>query len=375
LIETRRSQSGRSGRVRSARLTDLAALGDLSRLTHADQETSDNGNKPRDTRVRTLGLPVGGGHISVFSLFRLPLGAFRPSDLIYVYEDRGQLAGLARVEREGLRDEWTIVELDAIDNGEAGDIRFRLVQHLLRDAGKRGAFRVHVACADAVGNVELFMQAGFARYGEEVILYRPPDNAHPPPMSNADASARGIRPAVPLDANELDKLYRSATPAPVARLEDYRLHDWERQGTHWRVPRSSLTPILRFADVEAFVQQDDRSGSNGAQQLVGFCQIGVAKEEQPHYIRVIARPDHDPSDLIAYGLGVIGDRRRLGWTDRAVRSQPTERGIVSAVRTYESPHERRFEEHGFATLSSVSLLMKETAVRVFEPAFVPAATH
>ncbi|MEO6349232.1 MAG: hypothetical protein ABIP53_01130 [Candidatus Limnocylindrales bacterium] len=374
MIETRRSQAGRSGRVRSARLTDLAALGELSRLTHSDEGS--------DHRVRTLGLPVGGGHISVFSLFRLPLGAFRPSDLLYVYEDHGHIGGLARVEREGVRDEWTIVELDAIDNGEAGDIRFRLVQHLLRDAGKRGALRFHVACADAGGNIELFMQAGFARYGEEVVLYRSPEQPHTPPMTTAQASATGIRPAAPLDANELDKLYRSATPAPVARLEDYRLHDWERQGAHWRVPRSSLTPILRFADVEGFVQEGTPGSrgspgaarGNGTQQLLGFCQIGVAKEEQPHYIRVIARPEHDPSDLIAYGLGVIGDRRRLGWTDRAVRSQPTERGIVSVVRTYESPHERRFEEHGFATLSSVSLLMKETAVRVFEPALVPAAT-
>ena len=39
------------------------------------------------------------------------------------------------------------------------------------------------------------------------------------------------------------------------RLEDYRIPDWESQGNAWRIPRSSLTPILRFADVEAFVQQ------------------------------------------------------------------------------------------------------------------------
>ena len=38
-------------------------------------------------------------------------------------------------------------------------------------------------------------------------------------------------------------------PQPVARLEGYRLPDWERQGSQWRIPRSSLTPILRFADV------------------------------------------------------------------------------------------------------------------------------
>jgi hypothetical protein len=352
--------------VRLARLTDLAAVGELSRLSHADP-------KGKDSPMRTLGLPVTGGHIGVFSLFRLPLGSFAATDLMYVYEERGRLAGLARVEREGIRDEWTIVELDAIDNGTAGDIRYRLVQHILRDAGKRGALRFHVACADKAGNVELFMQAGFARYGEENILYRPPEEPPVPLSSPEKAAERGIRPAVPLDANELDKLYRSATPTPVARLEDYRLHDWERQGTHWRVPRSSLTPILRFADVEAFVQESP--GPPRAGRLDAFCQIGVAKEDQPHYIRVICRPEHDSSGLIEYGLGVIAERRRVGWADRATRSQPTERGVISVVRTYESPLDRRFKEHGFDSLPSVSLLMKESAIRVFEPAFVTATTN
>jgi hypothetical protein len=369
LINARRPVVGRSGRVRSARLTDLAALGELSRLSHGGDGAN---GVPGDSRMRTLGLPVPGAHISVFSLFQLPLGAFRPNDLIYVYEERGQIAGLARVEREGVRDEWTIVELDAIDNGIAGDIRFRLVQHLLKDASKRGALRFHVSCADAGGNVDLFMQAGFARYGEERILFRSPDTSYTARVSAAEAAARGIRPSAPLDANELDRLYRDATPAPVARLEDYRLHDWERQGSHWRIPRSSLTPILRFADVEAFVQDSTGKSSGG---LLAFCQIGVAKQDQPHYIRVISRPEHDPSDLIDYGLGVIADRRRVSLVDRAVRAHPAERGVISAVRTYESPLDSRLAEHGFTELSTVSLLMKEVAVRVYEPALVAAVTN
>ena len=313
--------------------------------------------------MRTLGLPVTSSNISVFSLFRLPLGAFRPTDLLYVYEEKGRLAGVARVERDGLRDEWTIVELDAIDNGEAGDIRFRLVHHALRDAGKRGALRFHVSCADERGNVELFMQAGFARYGEERILFRSPDTPGVAPTDAEAAGKKRIRPAVPLDANELDRLYRAVTPPPVARLEDYRLHDWERQGSHWRVPRSSLTPILRFADVEAFVQE---TPAKGDPTLLGFCQIGVAKEDQPHYVKVICRADHDPSELIEYAMGVISERRR---------TQSNAHGVISAVRTYESPLDRRLEDLGFSTLASVSLLMKETAVRVFEPAFVAAATQ
>ena len=53
--------TGRTGRVRVARLTDLAALGELSRL--CQQEAAE---------TRSLGLPVSGPRIGVFSLFRLP---------------------------------------------------------------------------------------------------------------------------------------------------------------------------------------------------------------------------------------------------------------------------------------------------------------
>jgi len=324
--------------------------------------------------VQTLGLPVGSSQVGVFTLFRLPLGGLLPTDLLYVYVERGQVTGLARVEHEGMRDEWTIVELDAIDEGLAGDVRFRLVQRLLRDASKRGGIRFHVACADNGDNVELFMQAGFMRYGEESLLFRAPDQPPIPTISPEQARASGIRSAVPLDALALDLLYRSSTPAPVARLEAYRQADWERQGNHWRVPRSALTPILRFADVEGFVQEAPGKDSGG--QLVGFCQIGVSKAEQPHYIRVISRPDHDPSELIAFGLSAIAERTRSRWSDLASRLQravPVEEGgVVSAVRTYESPLDRRFEEQGFASVSTVSLLMKETAERVAKPALMPA---
>ena len=115
------------GKVRQARLTDLAALGALSRLCQDDEAAT-----------RSLGLPVSGPPIGVFSLFRLPLGAFRPHDLMFVYEAEGRLSGLIRVERESFRDEWTIVELDGIGTSDAGDIRFRLVQPAVRESSKRG---------------------------------------------------------------------------------------------------------------------------------------------------------------------------------------------------------------------------------------------
>jgi hypothetical protein len=347
-----------SGKVRAARLTDLAALGELSRIAQAE-----------DSGSRTLGLPVNGPPIGVFSLFRLPLVAFRPHDLLFVYESERHVAGLVRVERESWRDDWTIVELDAIGTAEGGphsgpgEIRYRLVQQVLREGQKRGAARFHVACADADDNVELFMQAGFARYGEERVLYRPPDQPLPHLMSDSAAAKARIRPARPIDAAALMALYASVTPQPVQRLEAFRIPDWERQGSNWRVPRSSLAPILRFADLDGFVQEN----ADGV-RLDGFIQTGVAREDQPHYLRLLGRPEVDLRPLIDYGLGVIA-----GQTERG-SSRPNH-GVLAPVRTYESPADRRLEEAGFGEIATVTLLLKETLVRVAEPSLVPAAVR
>ena len=352
-LRTRRA----TGKVRAARLTDLAALGELSRLCQSD-----------GAETRSLGLPVTGPPIGVFSLFRLPLGAFQPNDLMYVYEEAGRIAGLVRVERETVRDEWTIVELDAVGMADAGDIRYRLVQQLLREGAKRAAARFHVSCSDSDGNVELLMQAGFIRYGEERILSRPADRALPKPWPDDRAAGARIRPTTAQDALALSRLYATATPPPVHRLEALRLADWERQGSHWRIPRSSLTPILRFADVEGFLQASPTGGKDGT-ELDGFLQVGVAKEDQPHYLKIVARPEADVSDLLDYGLGVIAARTGRGGDRRS------QHDVLAPVRTYESPIDRRLEDAGFAAISSVNLLMKETLVRVAEPALVPAGVR
>ena len=50
-------------------------------------------------------------------------------------------------------------------------------------------------------------------------------------------------------------------------------------------------------------------------------------------------------------------------------------GVIAPVRTYEAPVDRRLEDVGFDRVSSVTLLMKETLIRVAEPALVPASVR
>ena len=259
------------------------------------------------------------------------------------------------------------MELDAIDRTgglTAGDIRFRLVQHLLSEGQKRGAARFHVACADeAVTSSCSCRPASRATARSASSTARRTSRCRSRgPTSGRDS--RADPPGRPVDALALMQLYRAVTPAPVARLEDYRLSDWERQGSHWRVPRSSLTPILRFADVEAFVQDGadggpdrrllpDRRGQGGPAAL-------PARDVPP-------RPRPERPDR--FGLGAIAAQSGKNGSGRP------NHGVLSAVRTYESPLDRRLEESGFAEIATVSLLMKETLVRVAEPALVPAAVR
>ena len=173
------------------------------------------------------------------------------------------------------------------------------------------ASRLHVACADADGNVELLMQAGFMRYGEERIMFRAPTTRCRGPPSDAAAAKARIRPTQPHR--------RPVAPAPLQRGDPdacrpdggVRLQDWKRQGTHWRVPRSSLAPICCSPTSRPSSQATDGGGKDGT-QLDAFLQVGVAKEDQPHYLKLIARPDADPDALIEYGLGIIAARTSRG---------------------------------------------------------------
>ena len=286
------------GKVRAARLTDLAALGELSRLCQSD-----------GADTRSLGLPVSGPPIGVFSLFRLPLGAFQPNDLMYVYEEDGPPR---RPRPRGARHRPRRVDDRGARCGRDGRCRRHPLPARPAAAArgrKRAAARFHVACADADGNVELFMQAGFIRYGEERILVRPPASpcpdrgptSGPPPPASA-------RPAV--DALALSRLYAAATPprSPGSRPSACRLG---AQGTHWRVPRSSLDadPALRR-------RRGVRPGRARRRQGRDRARRASSRSASPRRIsRTTSRSrpaGRGRPALVDFGLGVIAGAGRQG---------------------------------------------------------------
>src|SRR3990172_3667485 len=161
-----------------------------------------------------------------------------------------------------------------------------------------------------------------------------------------------------------------APPQPVVRLEASRLPDWERVSGHPRPPRSSLTPLLRLSDTEAYVQESRDGGPDGS-RIEAFIQVGIAQAAQPHYLRVLALPGTNVHPLIRFALDTIAARTSAHRYD-GLLGHRGEHGILAPVRTYEAPIDRQLEDEGFGEIATVTLLLKETVARIAEPALVPA---
>src|SRR5918999_957714 len=157
--------------IRPARLTDRQALAELSRQVHTG----------RDGHRRSLGVPAPAAspRISLAALipFWLPL---RAPSVHLVAEEDGTLVGSCRAIEEPRRDDWMIIELDAVDGPMAAEVRWELLQALIAAGAERDVARFHAACADVRENLVLFGQSSFMAYAQEEILYRAPEPARGP---------------------------------------------------------------------------------------------------------------------------------------------------------------------------------------------------
>lgn len=357
--------------VRAARLTDRQALVELSRRVHAAE----------DAYRRSLGVPPPAATRPDISLAALiPTWLPLRSPLVHlVAELDGELVGSCRAIEEPHRDDWVIIELDAVDGPMAAEVRWHLLGGLIAEGAKKGVGRYHVACSDVRENLELFGQAGFMAYAQEEILYRPPDTVRGARswlrglLPGGGAGGRGrrarrdgtgigqrgegepitLQPAGAPDAWHLFDLWSHATPPAIARVEAYGAGDWESVGQEAIVPRSSLNPLLHFSDVDAWLMPwEQRSG--------GFLQHGVCREG-PHYVRFLIREGIDGAAFLATVLVALGD-------------EVTAAGILAPVRTYESAGMRAARGVGFEPIGRVTMLVREVRERVRQPAMVPA-TH
>ena len=337
-------------RVRLARITDLSALVEISRRAQrALQEGSGE--------MRSLGLPLGPAALSLYQLFRMPLSLIRSSDSIWIHQ-RGAFAdGLARVERDD-RGDWTIVELDAVDDAA----RARLLARVAREAGRHGVVRLHVACAEDAATLTLLGSAGFQPYARETLfLLKGGSLSAATPASAATAARAALRPAQPSDALRIAHLMSATTPAAVSRMELIDAREWERAAAGTWAPRASITPLLRLAEQSTFVLD------GAAGEIDAWVHLGVARErgeEHPHALRISLLPGVDAAPLIQAGLAEIGDR--------AARVGTAENGVLAVVRSYDSGLGTALTSQGFTPIGDLRLAVRDARARVTAPGMLPA---
>ena len=331
-------------RVRLARITDLTALVEISRRAQrALQEESGE--------MRSLGLPIGPAALSLYQLFRMPLSLIRSSDSIWIHQRGAFTDGLARVERDD-RGDWTIVELDAVDDAA----RARLLTRVVREAGRHGVVRLHAACAEDVATLTLLGCAGFQPYARETLYVRKGGLS-----SGARAALVALRLAQPSDALRIAQLMSTTTPPAVSRMELIDAREWERAAAGTWAPRASITPLLRLAEQSTFVLD------GAAGEIDAWVHLGVARErgeEHPHALRISLLPGVDAAQLIQAGLAEIGKR--------AARVGTVENGVLAVVRSYEGGLGAALTAQGFTPIGDLRLAVRDARARVTAPGMLPA---
>ena len=304
--------------------------------------------------MRSLGLPLGPAALSLYQLFRMPLSLIRSSDSIWIHQ-RGAFAdGLARVERDE-RGDWTIVELDAVDDAA----RARLLARVAREAGRHGVVRLHVACAEDAATLTLLGSAGFQPYARETLFLLKGGSLSA--ATPASAARAALRPAQPSDALRIAKLMSATTPPAVSRMELIDAREWDRAAAGTWAPRASITPLLRLAEQSTFVLD------GAAGEIDAWVHLGVARErgeEHPHALRISLLPGIDAAPLIQAGLAEIGDR--------AARVGTAESGVLAVVRSYESGLGTALTSQGFTAIGDLRLAVRDARARVTAPGMVPA---
>lgn len=344
-------------RVRLARITDLSALVEISR--RAQRAAHDD-----PAAIRSLGLPIAPAALSLYQLFRMPLSLIRSSDAIWVHQRGPTLDGLARVERE-VHGDWTIVELSAVDDAA----RARLIARVVREAGRHGVVRIHVACREDAETLRLLSVSGFQTYARETLYALHPDlpDRAESVAATTQALVRPGRAGSPLraahagDALLITQLMARITPPAVARVELIDARDWERAAAGEWAPRASISPLLRLVDGSAFVVEGE------AGEIDGWVHIGIAREpgeEHPHTLWVTTLPGVDPTPLISASLAEIAAGATRAGREGSV--------ILAVVRSYETGLGSALRAQGFSEIADLRLAVRDARARVSAPGMVPA---
>ena len=277
----------KQGKVRAARLTDLAALGELSRLCQSDDAV--------DPLARTAGQRPADRGVQPVPAAARRLSPERPDVRL----------------RGGWPDRRTHPRGAGVDPRRVDDRRARCGRHGRRrrhplPAGQPAPARGRQARCRAIPRrvCRRRRERGTDDAGGLHPLRRGAD--HVPPGRRATRSRGPTRPRATLASGPPNRstrwrstgCTRPRRPAPWSGSRRSACPTGSARGTTGGCPapalrRSCASPTSRRSCSDA------PGGGKDGTELDAFIQVGVAKEDQPHYLKVVVRPEADPTAIIA----------------------------------------------------------------------------
>ena len=227
----------------------------------------------------------------------------------------------------------------ALSEGEAREATWcALLEELSRGEGERGVHRIYVKLPESAPvEADVFREAGFRVYTQEQIFYLPRAVA----LQAEGAPPVLLRPYRSTDAWGVHRLYCLGSPRFVQQAEHVPGEIGEAATSDWAQGRRE----------ERYVWARDG-------EVMGYLRLIVG--ELGHWLHLLIHPNQMDHAVALLRLGVT----------RLKRYPP--RPIYCTVRSYEVALQHALTTAGFKPHHMRSLMVKQIAVPVREPALEPA---
>jgi hypothetical protein len=312
--------------VRQLRPIDVVALASFQRRAGDTEITAHNW--PR--------MEPESGRVPYLALVSSSLGHRPGGQRAWVAEHDGSMAGLAVAHPRAGGLVWDVIHLHAQQDGDSAAVD--LLEKVSANAVKQAARRVFLETPLGGRGQDVARRAAFERFtSSELFVLAPGFKVERTDLFEA-------RPRLRADEHDLFQLYTASVPAPVRAAEAMTLEEWGALYPGRKRWQPSFT-----GSRQQYVWELGTS-------MVGWMELTFGQRSQ--FLDLLVHPRYeDASDrLLRYALLQVSPKAP----------------VYAAAREYQAPLASALQRAGFRPVSQDELYVKLLAVRVREPALVPA---
>lgn len=310
--------------IRSVRPTDLASLLAFLRKGHSNDAKTGRNLGRRERRLFSLGR---------FLQEWLSLDEDRYT---WIDVSRGRIKGLISVRTRPFPISWQVDTLILVPSAECHDVCLALMDYVSAVGGEVGMHKVFLRIQRESRLTDVARQAGFLPYKSELLYWR---ESLPPASADGSPLKVTVRAKRSEDELALFQLYSATVPGHVRQAEAMTFDEWK---------------AITKKDLSLPTQEElvlDREGV-----LAGWLRVRRGGQANSFDILALPQERETTAALLQHCLGLLDQKR------------PT----YCLFSEYREDLRQALEENGFRLAGEYSSLVKQLAVRVRQPRFVPA---